>query len=405
MIITRWHSGWSSGQMSNEGTSAAGMPPPHFGAPPAPDQLGLRQRGMPPWIPRVILFAIVAVSVFLLGKWAFERLQTLIVTLLVSLFLALAIEPAVNLLARRGLRRGLATLIVFFILFVLVGGLLFALGSLFFNEVNSIAKDLPDYIDGVIRWVNNTFGTDLSSEDFRSGISVDSATLGRYGTQLATNVLGLGASVFGFIFRLFTILLFTYYLSAEGPQFRRHVVSLFPPARQGEVLRAWEIAIEKTGGYIYSRALMAVVSFVAHYILLLALDIPNALALAIWVGVVSQFIPTVGTYMAGLVPIVVALAEQPIDALWIFIFILCYQQFENYILQPKITSRTVRIHPALAFGAVVAGASLLGAIGVFIAIPIAASAQAFLSTYIRRYEVADPSLTDVRPEPGAGAAP
>ena len=55
---------------------------------------------------------------------------------------------------------------------------------------------------------------------------------------------------------------------------------------------------------------LAIISFVAHYILLLILDIPNALALAIWVGVVSQFIPTVGTYLAGAVPIIVALAEQ-----------------------------------------------------------------------------------------------
>jgi predicted PurR-regulated permease PerM len=170
------------------------------------------------------------------------------------------------------------------------------------------------------------------------------------------------------------------------------------------VLRAWEIAIDKTGGYIYSRGLMAIVSFVAHYILLLVLDIPNALALAIWVGVVSQFIPTVGTYLAGAVPIIVALAEDPIDALWIFIFILIYQQFENYILQPKITSKTVQIHPALAFGAVIAGASLLGPIGAFIAIPIAASASAFLSTYVRRYEVTDPEVANIDGEPSGSAA-
>jgi predicted PurR-regulated permease PerM len=134
------------------------------------------------------------------------------------------------------------------------------------------------------------------------------------------------------------------------------------------------------------------------------LDIPNALALAIWVGVVSQFIPTVGTYLAGAVPIIVALAEDPIDALWIFIFILIYQQFENYILQPKITSKTVQIHPALAFGAVIAGASLLGPIGAFIAIPIAASASAFLSTYVRRYEVTDPEVANIDGEPNGSAA-
>src|SRR5262249_30979086 len=113
---------------------------------------------------------------------------------------------------------------------------------------------------------------------------------------------------------------------------------------------------------------------------------------------------TVGTYLAGAVPIIVALAEDPIDALWIFLFILVYQQFENYILQPKITSKTVQIHPALAFGAVIAGASLLGPIGAFIAIPIAASASAFLSTYVPRYEVTDPAIADLDSEPTASGA-
>ena len=357
--------------------------------------LSPRLRGMPPWIPWLIAFAALAAATFLLALWAFGRLRDLLVIILVSLFLALAIEPAVNWLAARGIRRGAATLLVFLVLFALLGGFFVALGSLLVNEVRAFAEDLPDTVDGVIAWINETFNAELSSDDLEEGLQIDSATLQDWATQAIGNVLGISASVAGFVFRTFTVLLFTYYLSAEGPRFRRYMVSLFPPTKQREVLRAWEIAIEKTGGYIYSRALMAIVSFLVHWALFTALEVPNALALAIWVGVVSQFIPTVGTYLAGAVPIVVALAEQPIDALWIFIFIVVYQQFENYVLQPKITSRTVKIHPALAFGAVFAGVALLGAVGAFIAIPIVASAQAFLSTYIRRYEVMDHHLANI----------
>jgi predicted PurR-regulated permease PerM len=64
----------------------------------------------------------------------------------------------------------------------------------------------------------------------------------------------------------------------------------------------------------------------------------------------------------------------------------------------------VQIHPALAFGAVIAGASLLGPIGAFIAIPIAASASAFLSTYVRRYEVTDPAIAVDSKPTGSGAS-
>src|SRR5690606_40008198 len=69
------------------------------------------------------------------------------------------------------------------------------------------------------------------------------------------------------------------------------------------------------------------------------------------------------------------------------IFILIYQQFENYVLQPRITATTLDMHPAVAFGAVLAGAALLGATGALLAIPVTATVQAFAGAYIRRYEV------------------
>src|SRR5699024_11217489 len=62
------------------------------------------------------------------------------------------------------------------------------------------------------------------------------------------------------LFNGLTIALFTFYLCADGPRFRRVICSLLPPRTQREVLRAWEIAISKTGGYLYSRALLALFS-------------------------------------------------------------------------------------------------------------------------------------------------
>ena len=164
---------------------------------------------------------------------------------------------------------------------------------------------------------------------------------------------------------------------------------MLPPARQAEVLRAWEIAVDKTGGYIYSRGLMALISGVAHYILLQALGVPYAPVLAVWVGLVSQFIPTIGTYLAGALPMLIAFTVDPWYALWVLIFVVVYQQFENYMLQPKLTAKTVDIHPAVAFGSVIAGTALLGAVGALISIPAVATLQAFLGAYVKRYAVTD----------------
>jgi predicted PurR-regulated permease PerM len=82
-----------------------------------------------------------------------------------------------------------------------------------------------------------------------------------------------------------------------------------------------------------------------------------------------------------------------VDGVWVLGFVIVYQQIENYLLHPRITARTVDVHPAVAFGSVIAGAALLGAVGALIAIPAAATLQGFVGTYVRRYEVAvDPRI-------------
>ncbi|MFG3616906.1 AI-2E family transporter [Nocardia sp. NPDC047654] len=344
-------------------------------------------RGMPPWLPRAFLLAAATVTGLLASFWVLERLRGLLTVLLVSLFLAFAIEPAVNWLARRGMRRGPATGLVFLVLTALVFGFLWTLGALLVEQVTTLVKNAPEYADRGVEWINHTFHQDLSSTDIQKYATDWSSTLEGYLTGLAGNVWGIGTAALGALFQGLGILLFTYYFAADGPRIRATVCSLLPPRRQRHVLRAWDIAVAKTGGYIYSRGLLALASTLAHYVILRVLDVPSAFALALWVGVVSQFIPTVGTYLAGALPVIVGLVHGPSTALWILGFIVLYQQFENYVLQPRVTATTLDMHPAVAFGAVLAGAALLGATGALLAIPVTATVQAFAGAYIRRYDV------------------
>jgi predicted PurR-regulated permease PerM len=344
---------------------------------------------MPRWLPRAFVVALALLALFQFGHWVFARLVGLLVNVLISFFCALAIEPAVDWLARRHMRRGLATGLVILVLFLAAGLFLLALGSLLVDQITTIGRDFPNYVDDVVRWTNRTFNTHLDTGRLRDRV-LHSDWARHLLTNGATSVWGISTTVIGTLFQLFTVLLFTFYLSADGPRLRRTLCSMLPPARQAEVLRAWDIAVAKTGGYLYSRALMALVSGVAHYVLLQVLEVPYAPALAVWVGLVSQFIPTVGTYLAGALPVLIAFTKDPWSALWVLCFVAVYQQFENYVLQPRITARTVDIHPAVAFGSVIAGTALLGAVGALIAIPATATLQGFFTAYVRRYEVAEP---------------
>ena len=357
---------------------------------------------MPRWLPRAVVLVLALYAAFQLGTWAFHQLTGLLINILIAFFLALAIEPAVSWMASRGMRRGLATGLVFLAVMILSAGFVTLLGSMLAGQIVKIVEDFPNYLDSVIHWINTHFHTDLKRVDVQEGL-LRSDWLRNYVQNSATGVLDVSAQVLGGLFQLLTITLFSFYFAADGPRLRRAICSVLPPARQAEALRAWEIAVNKTGGYIYSRGLMALISGIAHYILLQILGVPYAPVLGVWVGLVSQFIPTIGTYLAGALPMLIAFTVDPWYALWVLIFVVVYQQFENYMLQPKLTAKTVDIHPAVAFGSVIAGTALLGAVGALIAIPAVATLQAFLGAYVKRYAVTDDPR--VHGHRGSGSGP
>ncbi|MFF8673256.1 AI-2E family transporter [Streptomyces sp. NPDC015242] len=373
-----------TGQTAPQSSPFGTTPPTR---PPAGGAAGPNGR-MPRWLPRAMVLALALVAVFQLGSWAFHQLTGLLINVLIAFFLALAIEPAVSWMASRGMRRGFAAFVVFIGVVIVAAGFVTLLGSMLAGQIIKMVEGFPDYLDSVINWVNAHFKTDLKRVDIQEGL-LRSDWLRNYVQNSATGVLDVSAQVIGGLFQLLTIALFSFYFAADGPRLRRTICSVLPPARQAEVLRAWEIAVNKTGGYLYSRGLMALISGIAHFVLLQFLDVPYAPVLAVWVGLVSQFIPTIGTYLAGALPMLIAFTVDPWYALWVLIFVVIYQQFENYVLQPKLTSKTVDIHPAVAFGSVIAGTALLGAVGALIAIPAIATLQAFLGAYVKRYDVTD----------------
>ena len=91
-----------------------------------------------------------------------------------------------------------------------------------------------------------------------------------------------------------------------------------------------------------------------------------------WVGIISQFIPVIGTYLAGALAVLVAVLNDPVDGIIVLAFVVVYQQVENYVFAPRVTAQTLSLHPAVAFGTVIAGAAILGPVGALLALPVAA---------------------------------
>jgi predicted PurR-regulated permease PerM len=375
---------------ASEVTPAPGEPPDRNGwASPAP-----------PWLRRGLVLLFAGLAIYQVVVWAFENLRGLLGLLFLAWLFAVSVEPVVEVLERRGLRRGLATGMVLFGLAVAAVGFLVLFGAVLVDQLAQLITAAPGVVRGVVLRVNETFGTSFQPVDVVDSLQLSPQRLQELAQQLTPGVVGIVSQLVGLVFQGLAFMVFAYYMSAQGPALRTTVSRWFPPRHQEVIATVWEIAVEKTGGYVLSRLVLAILSAAATGIFLSALGVPYWLPLALWTGVVSQFIPTVGTYLAIAVPALVALSDQPVDALWVVLFGTLYQQVENYLLAPHITARTVSMHPAVAFGSVIAGAALFGPLGALVAIPVAAAVQAVIETYGHRYELEpEQARRLVRPRP------
>jgi len=88
--------------------------------------------------------------------------------------------------------------------------------------------------------------------------------------------------------------------------------------------------------------------------------------------------------------------DSPWKALAVIIVVIFYQQVENFFISPRITARTMEIHPAISFGSAIAGGALLGPVGAILGLPVAAMAVALASASGERHELIDNELVEVQ---------
>jgi predicted PurR-regulated permease PerM len=136
---------------------------------------------------------------------------------------------------------------------------------------------------------------------------------------------------------------------------------------------------------------------------LVGLPVLFAIPLAIFAGFVSEFIPAVGTYIGGAIPVLLTLAVEGVaQALVVLGYVLIYQQIENYWLSPKLSAKTMTLNGGVAFGAALAGGAIGGPMGAFMALPVAALITSFLTHYRQPQEVTYHSIYEDPDElPGA----
>ncbi|MET0966966.1 MAG: AI-2E family transporter [Nakamurella sp.] len=348
---------------------------------------------------------LLIVSAWLIAAWVVGAAQHFLFLILLAWLAAIASEPAIRWFLRRGLSRSRSTAIVGTLILIVSAGLIVILQRTLFDQAAQLVQSIPTAVKTIVDQLNSQFDLQLDAAQVSNTLHLQPDQLQDLGDSLAAGWLGWVGSLVSVVFDLVTVVVFAFYIAAAGPRLVQTVAVWLPPDRQPVLGQIWDIAEQKTGGYVASKIVLAAASALFHGIFFWLVDLPGWLPLALLAGITAQFIPVIGTYIGVAIPAAVALADKPITAIWIVLFAIVYQQLETYVFTPKVSQRTMEVNPAIALAAVFLGAAIWGPIGAIIGVPIAAVIVSVVETYGRRYQLV-PGMTDLdNGEPVAPADP
>jgi predicted PurR-regulated permease PerM len=301
---------------------------------------------------------------------AIAEARSVIVLIVVSLFLAVGLNPVVEAFVQRGMRRGMAIGIVFFLVIAAFVGFGFAIVPPVIEQTNSFVKDLPGTLDDLrrnptIRQFDNDYGVIERAQSY--------VTSGDLGQRVFGGILGVGRIVVNTVFSAFSMLIMTLYFLAALPSMKRQAYRLIPATRRQRVTLLADEILARIGGFVSGALTVAFIAAAASYFFLTIVGLQYALALAVFVGLLD-LVPLVGATIAAVAVSVLGFIDSPTVGIACVIFYVAYQQFENYVIYPRIMRRAVDVPAPVTVVAVLIGGALLGVTGALLAIPTAAAA-------------------------------
>jgi predicted PurR-regulated permease PerM len=287
--------------------------------------------------------------------------------LILGVAIATALDPGVEWLAR-WVPRTLAILLLYLAILLMI----VFLGSLvapdLLTQMQAFFTAAPTVIQGVQQWL-----TEQEVVDAARLLDALAPQISQFGLTLVAAPLTL----WSVLLNLVLIISISVYSLLIGPQVRRFVLSLFPPARYTRARTILNEMGAAMGGYARAVMIMGVVIGVLTYVGLRLIGINYPLMLAILAGML-EIIPIFGPIIAGGIITAIALLQSTTQAVIVLIFFAALQQLESYVLFPNVMHHEIEISPLLVIFAFAAGSTLGGVLGAVVAIPLSAALQVFV---------------------------
>ena len=309
----------------------------------------------------------------LLAIWLGQQVLAVsssIMLIVVAAFLAVGLNPLVEFFMRRGLTRAWSVVVVISIVLVAIALFLVAIVPVITDQVTQLAQNAPTWLD---RLQHNSQVQKLDDQYDIIAKAKAYIAQGNYASAAFGGVLGIGLAVLSALFNGFIILVLMLYFLSSLPATKSALYRLAPASRRPRVTSLGDQILENVGSYVSGAFVVALCAGLSSLVFLFIVGLGQyAVALATVVALLDV-IPMIGATLGAVIVTAIGFATDPTIGLACIVFYVIYQQVENYLIYPRVMSRSVDIPGAVIVIAALVGAGLLGVVGALLAIPTAAA--------------------------------
>jgi predicted PurR-regulated permease PerM len=343
------------------------------------------------------IFGATLVIVFVALSFLFiYRFYQVIFILLIGILAGTVIRPVSNWFTQRGVSQVMGVIIVYLVLFLFLIIFILLLLPLVIEQGSAISSSIPGYYQNILAWMGNSsnqiilwFHTFLP--ETLSALNTIQQTDEQLLVSAGQALNYLSSAVVG-IFIALAILVIAFRWTIDGRKAIQSLLRLIPVGQREGISELIEAMETKVGNYIAGQGFLSLAIGVLALIAYLAIDLPNALLLALVAGV-FEVVPMIGPLLGAIPAGLIALSISPTKLIWVIVATLVIQQLENSILVPRVMRKAVGVNPFVSLLAIFAFSSLFGIAGTLMAIPLAAIFQLILNRFVFRPDVMESELS------------
>lgn len=341
---------------------------------------------------RWIFWLIVAALVFLFVY----AIKAILLPFVVGILAAYFLDPAADRLERAGLSRNASTAVITLGFFSLITLLLIILSPMIYRQLSDFVQMIPQLIDdwrSVIEPKIDALLGQVGSESLKNAkdaMSDASGTIfGKAGTMV-TNILASGAALINLVSLLVLTPVVSFYMLRDWDKVVAKVDELLPLAYADTIREQIAIIDDTISGFIRGTLNVMIVLGTFYAIALSVVGLDFAIIIGL-IGGVMIIIPYAGTFISGLAAVGMAYLQfdtLPPVLIVLGIFVIG-QMLEGYVLTPKLVGEKVGLHPLWLIFGMLAGATLFGFVGIFLAVPVTAVVGVLVRFAMQQYKQSD----------------